>query len=71
MDCWVNGVAVHYVEYGTGVPLVALHGAGVDHREIEAAVEASFPTPDTGGSTRTCRGWAARAPTALPATTMW
>jgi pimeloyl-ACP methyl ester carboxylesterase len=46
MDCWVNGVAVHYVEYGTGVPLVALHGAGVDHREIEAAVEAIVP--DTG-----------------------
>jgi pimeloyl-ACP methyl ester carboxylesterase len=46
MDCRVNGVAVHYVEYGTGVPLVALHGAGVDHREIEAAVEAIVP--DTG-----------------------
>ena len=25
------------------VPLVALHGAGVDHREIEAAVEAVVP----------------------------
>jgi pimeloyl-ACP methyl ester carboxylesterase len=46
MDCRVNGVAVHYVEYGIGVPLVALHGAGVDHREIEAAVEAIVP--DTG-----------------------
>ena len=43
MDCRVNGVAVHYVEYGIGVPLVALHGAGVDHREIEAAVEAIVP----------------------------
>jgi pimeloyl-ACP methyl ester carboxylesterase len=36
-------VTVHHVEHGTGVPLVALHGAGVDHREIEAAVEAVVP----------------------------
>ena len=27
----------------TGMPLVALHGAGVDHREIEAAIEAIIP----------------------------
>ena len=43
MECRINGVAVHYVEHGAGVPLVALHGAGVDHREIEAAVEAVVP----------------------------
>ena len=43
MECRINGVAVHFVEHGTGVPLVALHGAGVDHREIEAAVEAIVP----------------------------
>lgn len=34
---------VHFVEHGTGTPLVALHGAGVDHREIEAAIEAIVP----------------------------
>jgi pimeloyl-ACP methyl ester carboxylesterase len=43
MECRINGVAVHVVEHGTGVPLIALHGAGVDHREIEAAVEALVP----------------------------
>jgi pimeloyl-ACP methyl ester carboxylesterase len=43
MECQINEVAVHYVEYGTGMPLVALHGAGVDYREIEAAVEAIVP----------------------------
>ncbi len=43
MECRINGVAVHFVEHGTGVPLLALHGAGVDHREIEAAVEAIVP----------------------------
>lgn len=46
MERRINGVAVHFVEHGTGMPLVALHGAGVDHREIEAAVEAIVP--DTG-----------------------
>jgi pimeloyl-ACP methyl ester carboxylesterase len=35
-------VTLHHVEHGTGVPLVALHGAGVDHREIEACLEPAF-----------------------------
>ncbi len=30
---------VHYVEHGHGRALVALHGAGVDHREIAGALE--------------------------------
>lgn len=46
MECRINEVVVHFVEHGAGVPLVALHGSGVDHREIEAAVEAIVP--DTG-----------------------
>jgi pimeloyl-ACP methyl ester carboxylesterase len=43
MECRINGVAVNFAEHGTGIPLVALHGAGVDHREIEAALEAIVP----------------------------
>ena len=43
MERRINGVLIHYVEHGDGVPLVALHGAGVDHREIEAAIEAAVP----------------------------
>jgi pimeloyl-ACP methyl ester carboxylesterase len=43
VECRINGVAIHCAEHGTGMPLVALHGAGVDHREIEAAVEAIVP----------------------------
>ncbi|AHK34016.1 alpha/beta hydrolase [Rhodococcus opacus PD630] len=39
----IDEVLVHYVEHGGGVPLVALHGVGVDHREIEAAIEAIVP----------------------------
>jgi pimeloyl-ACP methyl ester carboxylesterase len=40
VECRINGVNLHYVERGSGVPVLALHGAGVDHREIEAAFEA-------------------------------
>jgi pimeloyl-ACP methyl ester carboxylesterase len=46
VDCRINDVAVHYVAHGTGVPVVGLHGAGVDHREIEVAVEAIRPIGD-------------------------
>lgn len=35
-------VAVHYVEHGTGRPVLVLHGAGVDHREAEACFEPVF-----------------------------
>jgi pimeloyl-ACP methyl ester carboxylesterase len=60
MECRINGALVHYVEHGGGVPLVALHGAGVDHREIEVALEAVVPGvgywriyPDLPGMGRT------------------
>ena len=43
MDHQVNGVRLQYTEHGEGVPLVALHGAGVDHRDIEAAIEPIVP----------------------------
>jgi pimeloyl-ACP methyl ester carboxylesterase len=46
MLCWVNDVAVHYAEQGHGLPLIALHGAGVDYREIEAAIEPLFEGRD-------------------------
>ena len=32
-----RAVTMHAVEHGTGLPLLVLHGAGVDHRETEAA----------------------------------
>ncbi len=44
MDRRINEAMVHYVEHGDGVPLIALHGAGVDHREIEVAIEAVVPS---------------------------
>ena len=43
MECQINEVALHYVQHGSGVPILALHGAGVDHREIEVAIEAVVP----------------------------
>ena len=38
----VNGIPVHYAQHGSGTPVLALHGAGVDHREIMAALEPLF-----------------------------
>jgi pimeloyl-ACP methyl ester carboxylesterase len=35
----VGGVPVHYVEQGEGLPVLALHGAGVDHREVMACLD--------------------------------
>ena len=43
MECRINDVLVNYVEHCDGVPLVALHGAGVDHREVEVAIETIVP----------------------------
>ena len=35
-------VPVHYVEHGDGSPVLALHGAGVDHREVMACLDPVF-----------------------------
>lgn len=61
MEATVNGVPVHYAEYGGGTPVLALHGAGVDHREVAGAFEPVFSTvpgyrrlyPDLPGMGRT------------------
>ncbi|WP_416399601.1 alpha/beta fold hydrolase [Burkholderia sp. LFS038] len=63
---WLDGsygqrVPVHYAEYGSGTPVLALHGAGVDHREISGALEPIFSSvpgvrrlyPDLPGMGRT------------------
>ncbi|WP_235347360.1 alpha/beta fold hydrolase [Arthrobacter sp. SPG23] len=42
MECTVSGVPVHFAENGSGTPVFALHGAGVDHREIAGALEPIF-----------------------------
>ena len=63
VDYRINDVLVHYVEHGDGVPLVGLHGAGVDHREVAAAIEAAVPSagyrriyPDLPGMGRSTSG---------------
>jgi pimeloyl-ACP methyl ester carboxylesterase len=38
----VNGIPVHYAQHGGGTPVLALHGSGVDHREIMGALEPVF-----------------------------
>ncbi len=42
MEAVVRGVPVHFVEHGSGTPVLALHGAGVDHREIAGGLEPMF-----------------------------
>jgi pimeloyl-ACP methyl ester carboxylesterase len=39
MEIRVGEVAVHFVEHGAGRPVLVLHGAGVDHREVLACFE--------------------------------
>jgi pimeloyl-ACP methyl ester carboxylesterase len=38
----VNGIPVHYAQHGDGTPVLALHGSGVDHREVMGALEPLF-----------------------------
>ena len=42
MEYVARDVPVHYVEHGEGAPVVALHGAGVDHREVMACLDPVF-----------------------------
>lgn len=42
MERMVGGVPVHYAEHGAGAPVLVLHGTGVDHREMEGALEPVF-----------------------------
>jgi pimeloyl-ACP methyl ester carboxylesterase len=57
----VGDVPVHYVERGNGSPVLALHGAGVDHREVMACLDPVFEAvggyrriyPDLPGMGRT------------------
>jgi pimeloyl-ACP methyl ester carboxylesterase len=42
MESMVNGIPVHHVQHGDGMPVLALHGAGVDHQEMTGALEPLF-----------------------------
>ena len=56
-----HDVPVFYLEHGEGLPVLALHGAGVDHREVMACLEPVFEAlpgyrriyPDLPGMGRT------------------
>jgi pimeloyl-ACP methyl ester carboxylesterase len=45
VHCEVGDVRFHYVEHGHGLPFIALHGAGADHREVAGALEPAFVNP--------------------------
>jgi pimeloyl-ACP methyl ester carboxylesterase len=38
----VNGIPVRFAEHGRGTPVLGLHGGGVDHRELQGALEPLF-----------------------------
>jgi len=42
MEIRAGEVVIHYAEHGSGLPVLVLHGAGVDHREAEACFEPAF-----------------------------
>jgi pimeloyl-ACP methyl ester carboxylesterase len=46
VEVLVGDVLVHYVAHGAGRPVIVLHGAGVDHREVEACFEPVFAAVD-------------------------
>ncbi len=46
MTYLAGDVPVHYVENGAGFPVLALHGAGVDHHEMRAFLEPAFGAVD-------------------------
>lgn len=60
MERRINDVLVHYLQHGGGVPLAALHGAGADHRDIEAAIEPVIPRAGYRRIYPDLPGWAAR-----------
>lgn len=69
MQCQVDDVAVHYVEHGDGMPVLVLHGAGVDHREAQACFDPALGAhgglrriyPDLPGMGRTAAPAALRS----------
>jgi pimeloyl-ACP methyl ester carboxylesterase len=42
LESTVNGVPVHFADHGGGTPVLALHGVGVDHREMAGGLEPVF-----------------------------
>ncbi|GLX04415.1 alpha/beta hydrolase [Microbispora sp. NBRC 16548] len=42
MEAEIGGIPVHFVEHGDGLPVLVLHGSGVDHREMVGALEPVF-----------------------------
>jgi pimeloyl-ACP methyl ester carboxylesterase len=42
MEHKVGNIPVHFASHGEGIPILVLHGAGVDHREMVGAIEPAF-----------------------------
>lgn len=42
MFCAVDGMEIYYETYGEGIPLLAIHGFGVDHHALKSCIEPIF-----------------------------
>jgi len=42
VESMVNGIPVHYIQQGSGTPVLGLHGSGVDHHEMAGSLEPLF-----------------------------
>ena len=42
MECIVRGVPVYYEAYGSGVPIIMIHGYTLDHRSMKGCMEPLF-----------------------------
>lgn len=47
MECTVKNIKINYEVYGEGIPLLMIHGLGVDHRLMKGCMEPIFQTANT------------------------
>lgn len=49
MERIVRGIPIFYEEFGTGIPVIALHGFSLDHRSLTACLEPIFAEHEQEG----------------------
>lgn len=42
MECLIDGIPIHYAEYGEGKPVLCIHGWSIDHRLMSGRLEPVF-----------------------------
>ena len=74
MEHFINDITIYYEEYGEGIPVLCIHGYGVDHHVMTGCLEPIFTAtsgyrriyPDLPGMGKTAAvGWVNNADTML------